>query len=64
MTEREREIAIETLQNQINGVIAYLVMLDDIAKENGTTDLHPILQDTTVKTLLKDYRKLSELRDY
>jgi len=64
MTKSEINNEIENLQGNVNASIHYLILLQNVATERGTLHLYPVFEDSTIKTLLKDYRQLMELRGY
>ena len=64
MTEQEKQEAIEDLQIHVNGVVSYLVLLRDVARNAGSEDLYPIFKDGMVQNLLARYEELQTLRGY
>lgn len=64
MTEQEKQGMIEKLQIQVNGAVGYLIVLEQVAKENNSLELYPVFQDVTVRSMLEDYKRLQALRGY
>ena len=64
MTEQEKQGMIEELQNQVNGAVGYLIVLEQVAKENNSLELYPIFKDVTIRSMLEDYKRLQALRGY
>ena len=58
------EAEIENLQLKVNAAVGYLITLEQVAKERGTLDAHPVFADFTVRTMMEDYRELQRLRGY
>ena len=64
MTEQEKEKTIKTLQAQVNAAVSYLVILQEVTERNGTADLHPVLKDPTIQTMMGFYRQIMAIRSY
>lgn len=64
VTEQEKQHEIKKLEIQISGAVGYLVTLRRVATENGSLDIYPMFEDSTIKAMLDRYEALAALRGY
>lgn len=64
MTEQEKQEAIRDLQFTVNGAVASLVNLREVAEELGTLHAFPVFEDVSVKMAMDAYKELRVLRGY
>ena len=64
VTEQEKMEAIADLQATVNGAVASLVNLREVAEELGTLHVFPVFEDVSVKMAMDAYKELKALRGY
>jgi len=65
MTETEKQEAIRDMQSTVNGTVAAMLRMNEIARANPSAlDAWPFLKDRTVQDLLAKYEALRNLRGW
>lgn len=65
MTETEKQEMIRNLQSTVNGTVAAMLRMREIARDNpAALDAWPFLKDRTVQDLLAKYEELRTMRGW